>query len=734
MSRPPKNIITTKANDTKRSILVVPSKVCSNAEEPELEGVEETEIAAQITVPEEGGWGWLVVAASFFCIFVLDGVYFTFGSIFHDMAHDLAVEESLVALINSIAVAVYFVGGPFVSALINRFGFRACTMSGSIIGSIALLCSYFCLSYATVLLFYGFIGGFGACLVSMSSGLIVGFYFERLRSLAMSIASVGSSVGIMIMFTVNTQLVRLAGWRVTTLFHCGLFGSLYFVGMVFRPLLSLTVTKTTEDPTRTVTYLPSLAAIKASPSRVRKEGVMPTGAERLFSAVSNVHFPTAANVVKEGIVTKTMSNQAGPSAVPVGMSRLTVTAQGPSGGISQRQLNKVKSMMSKTSVQERTKEPLLNVEVNLKVEPQQKLSCWQRLCHWEEHVPQSRPMYRDDAFYGGKLENLPAYQKSVLDTSPEARTGLEYQMAVSRAVTAVDLSEKRGVFTTAVRRILATMMDPKLLKKISFILFCTSGFFTYLGYLVPYVFLPDRNLDAGIAPQHCSLFVSVIGFANAVGRLVIGALACKYSPLKLYMGACLIAGFGIIAFNLSFNVYYQYFCCIVFGFHIASLSSIRSMVIVNLYGLDMLTNATGMMLMFQGIGSLLSTPLSSVLKNQFGYAVSFYVAGAFVLISGFILLPLKKINDREKQAEEKKNASTDPKPPEQVVPPPPVHNPPPSPNAPPQPSQFPQPLSQPQATPYSQGSQYTQQASQHTQTSQMAQNPKRNMNPSQRGK
>ncbi|CAH0584372.1 unnamed protein product [Chrysodeixis includens] len=714
-----KNVVTTTAKDAKqKSILVVPSKVYANIDpEPEeLEGVEETEIAAQITIPEEGGWGWVVVAGSFFCIFVLDGVYFTFGSIFHDMAHDLETEESLVALINSIAVAVYFIGGPLVSALINRFGFRACTMSGAVIGSVALLCAYFCLSYATVLLFYGFVGGFGACLVSMSSALVVGFYFEKLRSLALALASIGSSVGIMVMFTVNTHLVHMAGWRVTTLFHCGLFGSLYFVGMVFRPLLSLTVTQTTEDPTRTVTYLPSLAAIKASPSKARKEGVMPTAAERLFSAVSNVHFPTAANVVTEGVVTNTASNQAGPSVAPGGVSRLTITAAGPSGGISRRQLKQVQSVVSRASVQDKNKEPILNIEV--KIDPPKKRSCWQRLCHWEEHVPQSRPMYRDDAFYGGKLEKLPAYQKSVMDTSPEARTGLEYQLAVSRAVTAADLGEKRGVFTTAVRRILATMMDPKLLKKISFMLLCSSGFFTYLGYLVPYVFLPDRNLEAGVPAEHCSLFVSVIGFANALGRLVIGALACKYSPVTLYLAACIVAGIGIIAFNLSFNLYYQYICCVIFGFHIASLSSIRSMVIVNLYGLDMLTNATGMMLMFQGIGSLLSTPFSSILKNKFGYAISFYIAGAFVVVSGLVLLPIQRISDKEKLADEQKNAP--PPKPAPVLPPQPP---------PMQPSQFPQPLQQ--APPYSQNAQYAQQATQYTQTSQMPSASKR-PGPSQR--
>ncbi|XP_021195976.3 monocarboxylate transporter 2 [Helicoverpa armigera] len=250
-----------KPTGIKKSI-IVPSKVytkdSSSTIKPEdIEGVEETEITAQISVPTEGGWGWVVVAASFLTIFLLDGVYFTFGSIYHDMCDDLKVGESVVALVNSVAVAVYFMGGPLVSALINRFGFRAVCMTGSIISASALLCTYFVVDFVTILILYGLFGGFGACLCSMGSGLVVGFYFEKLRSLAMAISSIGSSIGIMIMFTVNSYIVKLAGWRLLVLMQSGLVGLIYFLAMTFRPLLSLTVTTVVDEPTRTVAYLPS---------------------------------------------------------------------------------------------------------------------------------------------------------------------------------------------------------------------------------------------------------------------------------------------------------------------------------------------------------------------------------------------------------------------------------------------------------------------------------------------
>ncbi|CAG4949994.1 unnamed protein product [Colias eurytheme] len=432
---PPKPILV--KNENKKSTIFTPSRVVSRPDN--LEGGEETEIAAQISVPQEGGYGWVVVAAAFLSIFILDGVAFTFGSLLNDMSVDLNMPISTLPIVNSIALSIYFMCGPLASALINRFGFRACAMSG----------------------------------------------------------------------------------------------------MAYQPLLSFTVVKTTEDPTRTVTYLPNLsaAALKASSSRTKTEGIMPTTTERLFGAASNSNFPTAAAVVEDA--TATPSTQPGPSTATV--SKITLTANAPQGGISPRQLKQVQSIMSKTSVQDKAKK---TIELNVNVEKPKKTSCWGRLCQWEEHIPESRPMYRDDVFYDGKLEKLPAYQKSVMDTTTE-KTGLEYQLAVSRAATAVDLRERRGVFTTAARRVLATMMDPKLLKRNSFLLLCLSGFFVYIGYLVPYNFLRIRNESAGMPAEHCTLFVSVIGFSNAAGRLILGALAIKVEPLKIFSFSLATAGLFI---------------------------------------------------------------------------------------------------------------------------------------------------------------------------------------------
>lgn len=607
-----------------------------------LDEASETEIFTEIIVPEEGHYGWFVVAGSFMCIFILEGIFLTFGSIYKDMSNDMEIEISLVTLINSIAMALYFIAGPAVSALVNRFGFRICTMMGSILISFAYLTSSLVGNYIFVLLFYGIVSGIGGCLINMSSLLVVGFYFERLRAIAMSIAGLGSSFGITIMSRVNNYLVPLAGWRTVTLLHAGLFGMIYFIAMLFRPLLSLSVNHEKDD-IQTVTYLPSLSTV-AIKDGTESEPVMTTRTEKLFSAVSNAHFPTVAEVVE--VEADTMDiNEPGPS--PTSKEKLTFTARLPQGDISPRQLKQVQSILSRRNLQDNEKFIEINVD---NIQAPKKHRWWSRCCHWEHHVDESRPMYRDDAFYNGRVENLQVYKEHVLSSRQNKKSGFEYQMAVTRATAAEDLEQRRGIFTLAIRRVLATMLDPQLLRRNSFFMISTTGFLVHLGIIIPYMFLADRNKSEGIDEVHCNSFVSVMGLSNAVGRLVAGFLACKFCPIKLYSLGCIMAGTGMIISNFLFNVYYQYFCCVMFAFSTAHISALRSLVLVDLYGLDNLTNATGILLMFQGFGCLISTPLSGAVKNKFGFKYAFYLAGTFIVLGGLISINVKRIAKSERRA------------------------------------------------------------------------------------
>lgn len=72
-------------------------------------------------------------------------------------------------------------------------------------------------------------------------------------------------------------------------------------------------------------------------------------------------------------------------------------------------------------------------------------------------------------------------------------------------------------------------------------------------------------------------------------------------------------------------------------------------------GLDKLTNSVGLLLMFQGITSLIGISFSGYLRGLTGdYKGSFYFSGISLMISGLTLIPLKRLNAWEKK---RKNAN-----------------------------------------------------------------------------
>ena len=82
--------------------------------------------SATFVEPEgpDGGWGWLVVLASFICLCVLDGAAYTFGVFIDPLIEEMGGGRGQTSLAGSLLVATYAFTGPLASRLVNRFGTR----------------------------------------------------------------------------------------------------------------------------------------------------------------------------------------------------------------------------------------------------------------------------------------------------------------------------------------------------------------------------------------------------------------------------------------------------------------------------------------------------------------------------------------------------------------------------------------------------------------------------------
>jgi len=198
---------------------------------------------------------------------------------------------------------------------------------------------------------------------------------------------------------------------------------------------------------------------------------------------------------------------------------------------------------------------------------------------------------------------------------------------------------------------LGTMLDISLLRSASFLILAVSGALTMMGFYVPFMYMTDRAILSGMNASSAMWLISTIGIANTVGRVVSGlfsSLPCV-NVLLVNNVALSIGGIATMMSGLSLSDEYQFMYAAIFGLSISCFASLRSILVVELLGLERLTNAFGLLLLFQGIAACIGAPIAGEFYTATGsYDYSFYLSGSLILLSAVICYPLNVINRWEK--------------------------------------------------------------------------------------
>ena len=76
---------------------------------------------------------------------------------------------------------------------------------------------------------------------------------------------------------------------------------------------------------------------------------------------------------------------------------------------------------------------------------------------------------------------------------------------------------------------------------------------------------------------------------------------------------------------------------LAFGFFVAAYISLTSIVLVELLGIDNLTSAFGLLVLFRGVFCMVGPPVAgSVFDQTQRYDISFYMAGGFLIVAAFV--------------------------------------------------------------------------------------------------
>ena len=167
----------------------------------------------QGTTYSEGGYGWIVVLASFMCVFVLDGIGYSFGVYLEPLIADLSVGRGMLSMAGSMQVGVYGLSSPLVAKIVNRYGERRPCILGAVISSIGLLVASLATDMTILLLGYSFICGIGFGLMYLPSVIIVSQHFLVRRSMATGIVLCAAGVGTFVVAPIAQLMLEQWGWR-----------------------------------------------------------------------------------------------------------------------------------------------------------------------------------------------------------------------------------------------------------------------------------------------------------------------------------------------------------------------------------------------------------------------------------------------------------------------------------------------------------------------------------------
>ncbi|XP_050497634.1 monocarboxylate transporter 3 isoform X2 [Diabrotica virgifera virgifera] len=679
--------------------------------------------------PPDGGYGWVVVFASFMCNMIVDGIAYTFGIFLSDIVFYYDETKGRTAWVGSLLSGMYLSAGPLVSALTNKFGCRAVCISGSIIATIAFVLSIFSPTVNWLMFTYGFIGGIGFGLIYLPAVVCVGYYFETKRSLATGIAVCGSGVGTFTFAPLATALLEEYGWRGANLILAGLILNCILFGALMRPLeypkdggekpllqrmaeeRKLAMERGSIGGSYFMVQLPDGTMEKRQKQPINRDpGVHSSLALDQLAAGSNITpIPTVPTLptITEAKVTEHSGSSGTPSPresitemksgkkvengpsetsqrvrrdsdnsaieVPRNPKIIPRNASQPAFTTHVQGLPKNGSVptfdrMRKTSFGERFKPTLVpiisssrnavnssngdmrrkrndstgsfisrNISRNASDVDVESLAFTSKLSINSRREPRQmvRPLSRKDIFYSGSVLNLPEYKSQKSLTNYRQSILSIPQIKGEDDGTPGDICPCL-VLPDSFKSALSQMLDVSLLKNPVFLMIGISNLFGMAGLYIPFVYLVECAKLDGIDSSKASFLLSIIGITNTVGRLVCGYIADFPQVNALFVNnCCLIISTIAVALTPLCHTYGLYVTVsIFFGIAVSGYISLTSIILVDLLGLEKLTNAFGLLILFRGAAAIIGSPLAGALYDATNsYDVPFYVGGGLFAIS-----------------------------------------------------------------------------------------------------
>ncbi|QMU56144.1 MAG: MFS transporter [Candidatus Mycalebacterium zealandia] len=158
-------------------------------------------------------YGWIIVVAAFFLIF-LDGLLlYTFGVFKPYLSESVRLSETAVASIFSLRCVTLAISMPLAGKLAEKYKPKYLIIAGGVIASSGVFLSAFADSIFELYIFYGVLVGLGDGAFYTLPVAIISRWFKKNRALAIGIATTGLPVSGLILSPLSAWLIHSFGLR-----------------------------------------------------------------------------------------------------------------------------------------------------------------------------------------------------------------------------------------------------------------------------------------------------------------------------------------------------------------------------------------------------------------------------------------------------------------------------------------------------------------------------------------
>jgi len=610
--------------------------------------------------PPDGGWGWVIVFASFMIHVIADGVAYTFGLFFVEVSSHLGASKSATSWIASIMAGVTYGSGPIAGAFVNKYGCRPVSIAGSILAAIGFGMSYFAESVTYLYISIGLIGGLGLGLIYLPAIVSVTCYFEERRAFATGIAVCGSGFGTFLLAPLVSILIQEYGWRTALLitaaiiFNCTLFSALF---------LPLPEEPDEDEEADAEGNIPTILEPSAAGQVESTQPLLIMSNESLHHNLDNFTEENESETAEsqEPILktnsyslrtpkTNFLSTQGGDATLTLTMScSHPVLPSCAIGSIDS--IHRSARHTKRHSLKFGYGSDVLYENAGTGRSPRRRhgtVGSTHNMGSTSAGIITSRK----DIFYSGSVANIPA----AVSSNPVTRK-LSGKMDRTPDDSSENLEQKKICCckcSPELYEALRTMMDFSILRNPIFLFFAISNFFTSIGYNVPYVYLVDMAIGDEHNPINsktsAGYLLSIIGISNTLSRVILGYLSDKpwVNRLYLYNTALTICGIATGLCSHTTNIHWLWVYAVTFGITAGVYVSLTSVILVDLIGLDKLTNAFGLLLLFQGTATVVGPPIVGMLFDEFkDYRYGFWLAGGIIALSGLMLFLIPFFQKKE---------------------------------------------------------------------------------------